>query len=338
MALKLKDNLSSDYFKAAQKLYSKKTKKRVVAYVESYDDIAFWRDILGEFENETRYFQVMLPSSTSLTKGKKMVLINTLRPESLGENLIACVDSDYDYLFQQATHTSRVINNNNYILQTYVYAIENFQCLAETLHEVCVKATLNDKSIFDFEAYLIAYSEIIYPLFLWTLWFYKERDTNTFPMGEFNSYTRVYKFSIRNPEASLDIIAHKVGVKLRALEREYPEKVAQVEAFGKELVELGVQSYNTYLFIQGHHLKDQVIMKMLVPICSELRKLRERYIRRLAKHEEQYKNELTAYQNSQLKIDIALKQNRGFNHHPFYFKIKKDIQKLLKEGKRVAGK
>ena len=79
-------------------------------------------------------------------------------------------------------------------------------------------------------------------------------------------------------------------------------------------------------------------MKMLVPICSELRKLRERYIRRLAKHEEQYKNELTAYQNSQLKIDIALKQNRGFNHHPFYSKIKKDIQKLLKEGKRVAGK
>lgn len=46
-----------------------------MAYVESYDDIAFWRTLLAEFENEERYFQVMLPSATSLAKGKKMVLM-----------------------------------------------------------------------------------------------------------------------------------------------------------------------------------------------------------------------------------------------------------------------
>ena len=27
-----------------------------MAYVESYDDIAFWRTLLAEFENEERYF------------------------------------------------------------------------------------------------------------------------------------------------------------------------------------------------------------------------------------------------------------------------------------------
>ena len=33
--------------------------------------ISAWRTLLGEYENETRYFEVMLPSKTTLAKGKK---------------------------------------------------------------------------------------------------------------------------------------------------------------------------------------------------------------------------------------------------------------------------
>ena len=65
-----------------------------MAYVESYDDIAFWRTLLSEFENEERYFQVMLPSATSLAKGKKMVLMNTLNTSELGRSLIVFVEID----------------------------------------------------------------------------------------------------------------------------------------------------------------------------------------------------------------------------------------------------
>lgn len=97
MAISLKDNLTSSYFNAAHKLYSKKARRRIVAYVESYDDVAFWRTLLEEFEDEEHYFQVMLPSATSLAKGKKMVLMNTLNTAELGKSLIACVDSDYDF-------------------------------------------------------------------------------------------------------------------------------------------------------------------------------------------------------------------------------------------------
>ena len=49
----------------------KKARRRIIAYVESYDDIAFWRTLLEEFEDDEHYFQVMLPSATSLAKGKK---------------------------------------------------------------------------------------------------------------------------------------------------------------------------------------------------------------------------------------------------------------------------
>ena len=165
MATSLRDNLTSSYFNAAHKLYSKKARRRIIAYVESYDDVAFWRTLLEEFEDDEHYFQVMLPSATSLAKGKKMVLMNTLNTKELGRSLIACVDSDYDFLLQGATNTSRKINRNKYIFQTYTYAIENYHCFAESLHEVCVQATLNDRFILDFNAYLKRYSEIVYPLF-----------------------------------------------------------------------------------------------------------------------------------------------------------------------------
>ena len=103
MSTSLKHNLTSAYLDAARKLSPKRARRRIVAYVESYDDIAFWRTLLSEFENEERYFQVMLPSATSLAKGKKMVLMNTLNTSELGRSLIACVDSDYDFLLQGAT-------------------------------------------------------------------------------------------------------------------------------------------------------------------------------------------------------------------------------------------
>ena len=39
MANRLRDNINSRYFEAANSLTSKKARHRIVAYVESYDDI-----------------------------------------------------------------------------------------------------------------------------------------------------------------------------------------------------------------------------------------------------------------------------------------------------------
>ena len=91
MGKRLSDNLSSLYIGAANRLKPKKARRKIVAYVESYDDVSFWRTLLGEFEDDTRYFEVMLPSKTTLAKGKKSVLMNELGSQ-LGQNMIACVD------------------------------------------------------------------------------------------------------------------------------------------------------------------------------------------------------------------------------------------------------
>lgn len=325
----LKDNLTSSYFAAAQKLYSKKARRRIIAYVESYDDIAFWRTLLEEFENDERYFQVMLPSATSLAKGKKMVLMNTLNTAELGKSLIACVDSDYDFLLQGATATSQKVNQNKYIFQTYTYAIENYHCFAEGLHEVCVQATLNDRKLIDFNAFMERYSEIAYPLFLWSIWFYRRHDTHSFPMCDFNACVRLHEVNLRHPERSLEAMEREVSAKLSAFETRFPQYIEELAALAAELRELGLTPKTTYLYIQGHHIMDNVVMKLLNPVCTVLRREREQEIKELAEHNEQFHNELTCYQNSQVGVDIMLRRNSTYKNLYLYQWLKEDIEEFL---------
>ena len=121
---RLQDNLTSSYIESANRLKPKSARCRIVAYVESYDDVYFWRTVLEEFETDKVYFEVMLPSRTSLSKGKKSALMNDLG-KGLGEYMIACVDADYDWLLQGRTPISQLICSNPYVFHTYVYAIEN---------------------------------------------------------------------------------------------------------------------------------------------------------------------------------------------------------------------
>ena len=331
MALSLKHNLTSAYLDAARKLSPRKKRRRIVAYVESYDDVAFWRTLLAEFENEERYFQVMLPSSTSLAKGKKSVLMNALNTDGLGQSLIACVDSDYDFLLQGRTSLSRKINRNPYIFQTYGYAIENFHCYAESLHEVCVQATLNDRHLVDFPEFMRRYSRVAYPLFLWNVWFYRQHDTYSFPMYDFNACVRLQEVSLNHPYRCLEQMEEGVAEKLDELQKDFPQYVEPVKALGEELTQLGLTPDTTYLYIQGHHIMDGVVMKLLAPICTQLRREREQEIKRLAEHNEQFRNELTGYENSQAAVQLMLKKNNNYKDLYLYQWVRDDIRRFLNE-------
>lgn len=150
---------------ATNALRSKDARHRIVAYVESYDDILFWRTVLSRFENGKRYFEIMLPTKARngkdvLGRGKRTALQSIL--QNTGKDMIACVDADYDYLMQGMTESSQMMLGTPYVFHTMAYAIENLLCYAGGLHNVCVMATLNDHRIFDFEAFLREYSEAIW--------------------------------------------------------------------------------------------------------------------------------------------------------------------------------
>ena len=230
MGNRLKDNLNSQ----SNALTSRKARRRIVAYVESYDDIYFWRTVLGRFEDDTRYFEVMLPSQKKLERGKKSVLMSLLDggnkvPESpetadgrLGSSMIACVDADYDYLIQGATPQSKKVTENPYVFHTYAYAIENLQCYAPSLHDTCVAVTLNDHRIFDFQEYLSLYSEAIFPLFVWSVWAYRSGEHNRFSLSDFSRVIDPGGFSVADAQASIVHLRRKVGTKVHQLQAQYP--------------------------------------------------------------------------------------------------------------------
>ena len=330
MPKRLKDNLNSDYFSAVNKMKSKTARRRIAAYVESYDDIYFWRMVLSEFEDETLYFEVMLPSKANLSKGKKQVLMN-LVSESVGEDMIACVDADYDYLMQGVTKTSEKVIANPYVFHTYVYAIENYQCFAPSLHNVCVMTTLNDHHIFDFEEYLRLYSQAIFPLFVWSIWYYRSPNYGDFSISDFNKVVETGHFTIVNAYNAIANVRHKVGRKVMQLQRENPDAKDSYLALKDELKLLGVTADTTYLYVQGHHLYDNVVLPMVSKVCERLRRERETEIHNKAVHNTQMRNELSSYQHSIENPASMLKKNTGYKQSVQYQRLKADIQHYLSQ-------
>jgi len=328
MGKRLLDNLNSRYLNAANRMRPNGAQKRIVAYVESYDDVFFWRSVLEEFETDEIRFEVMLPSQTNLSKGKKNVMMNQLG-ENLGECMIACVDADYDYLLQGVTECSRQLNNNPYIFHTYVYAIESYQCYAPGLHEVCVMATLNDHDVMNFEAFLKDYSEIIYPLFAWNIWAYRYNKYKEFTMTDFNWNVTFHDINPYHPEKTLDYVRRKVNQRMAQLQDTYPQARTTYPKLKKELTKLGVTPQNCYLYIQGHSLMEGVVLPVLGPICSLLRKEREREINNLAVHEKQRQNELASYQHSQSDVALMLRKATNFKNAEQYQNMRLDIEEFI---------
>ena len=326
---RLTDNLSSAYIEAANRLRPSTARRRIVAYVESFDDVAFWRQILDEFEDDTRYFEVRLPSRSGLGKGKRQALMNVLSARQLGEFMIACVDADYDYLLQDCTESSRLLNHSPYVIHTFVYAIESYQCYAPSLRRAVVTATLNDRQVLDFEAFLREYSQIIWPLFVWNLWGYIQEDYHGFTLMDFCGFISFKDISVYHPEEALAALRRRVNQKMAWMQRHHPEAKKTYARVKQSLRDLGVTPDTTYLYIQGHTLFENVVQPLLEPICTVLRKEREREIRQLAMHAQQRQCELASYQHSVMPIDVVLKKNTAFRDAPPFQRVRDSILKFL---------
>ena len=318
--------ISSQYVQAANRLAGKHARKSIVAYVESFDDVAFWSTLLRPLETEDFYFEVMLPSKTSLCKGKKIALAN-----QLGPHMIACVDADYDYLMQGASPTSEQVCNSPYVFHTLVYAIENFHCHASSLHNVCVAATLNDRHVFDFEAFMRDFSEIIHPLFVWNVWCYREGKFKQFSMADFYRIVRLHDINLYHPEQELNDLRRRVNSKIARLQHQFPEAKKGYKPLKAELIELGVTPETTYLFMRGHDLLDGVVALLTSKVCDMLRRERERDIHKYAEHAKQMQNELASYQHSVAPVEDVLKHHNGYATTPQYLWVQDQLKRFLEQ-------
>ena len=331
MAKRLTDNINSQYFEAINKMTPKKARRRIVVYVESYDDVFFWRSVLGRYEDDKLTFDIMLPSRNQhLDRGKKAAISNMLK--GVGRDMIACVDADYDYILQGATEMSRQMLENPYIFHTYAYAIENFQCYAKGLHETCVMVTLNDHRIFNFERFLQSYSQTIWPLFVWHVVFLQRRKmTMHFDMCEFNKVVVLPSVRIQNPKWAIEYLSKKVRAKMFQLERRFPKLKDALPETERMFRDLGINDNNTYLYIQGHHLFDLVVSPVVQTVCDILRNEQENDIRDRAVHSEQARTEIACYENSLGKVKMMMKKNTYYQFSPEFQKILADVERYLEK-------
>lgn len=325
--------LNSSYIAAANRLEGRNAPVRIVAYVESYDDVFFWNQLLGEVEDEIREetgrrvrFEVMLPGRNSLCRGKKMALNH-----KLGPNMVACVDADYDYLEQGATPVSQFLCTSPYVLHTMVYAIENFQCYAPTLQRVCVMATVNDHEIFDFTRFMEDYSQVIHRLFVWSVWAYTYGRHKLFPLSDFADTVSLDRFNLSHPDKALLTLRQRCNRRMNLLQRQFPEGKRTYKPLYERLEALGVTPSTTYLYMRGHDLLDHVVGPILDAVCTRLRRERESEIMRLAVHETQKRNELSAYQHSCAPWQEMLRKHDFFRRAPLYRQIVERAQGIVRK-------
>lgn len=318
-------HLNSDYIEAWSAISNS---NRTLVYVEGWDDVAFWRAVFDDFEEEgTRKFEVMTPARNDMAKGKKVVLGFA---EQAGKNLILCVDSDFDYLFDQSTFQSRLVNNHPFVVQTYTYAIENLLCLPASLASVAAKVTKNDLPIFDFEEFFARYSEVIYPLFLWYAHCSRIDRPSYFALSDFRNTVRInYLHLDDNGERTIQWLERQVRSRLGFLERKYPKMAADLPQFEKYIRQRGVEPRLTHLYMQGHTLLDNVVKTVLQTVCNELRNITIQRIGESKKDSLTKRNEIGSYNNAIRDIDTVIADNMAYKKTIYYQQISTKIRSIV---------
>ncbi|MDR2894714.1 MAG: DUF4435 domain-containing protein [Alistipes sp.] len=310
------------------RLSPKKGQRLVEVYVEGYDDVAFWRDIFDEFESPRVTFEISVPPRPDLAKGKRVVMEMIPR---CGPQRLLCVDSDFDYIFDGGTAQSRQVLSAPYLFHTYTYSAENYLCWAPALHTVCTKATKNDTRIFDFERFMEEYSRIIHPVFVWYAWSARSGDVNVFKLIDFKNTVRLNYLELRDNGAdTLDWLRGNVERRVASLTHHHPDHAEQIGGFASRLEARGVTPENTYLFMHGHTLLDNVVMPMLSTVCENLKRMSGRRIENSAQRGTAFANEVSNYRNALVNVRDTLVYNEMFKESPLYKRLHDDIAAALR--------
>ena len=150
--------------------------------------------------------------------------------------------------------------------------------------------------------------------------------TKHFDMAEFNKVIVLPAVRIQNPKGAIDYLSKKVKAKIFQLERRFPKIKATIDDEARKLNALGIHEHNTYLYVQGHHLFDQVVSPVVQTVCDQLRNEQENEIRSKAIHSEQARTEMACYENSLGKVKMMMKKNTYYQFSPEFQKIQADVE------------
>lgn len=245
--------------------------------VEDEYDVPFWNDLLTEtLPNKdfdiTPYHYDSANSIDSLTKGKQH-MISAARSGHLGSNNIVCVDSDWDYLLEPDTVDADIINQCPYVVQTYVYSVENLLIEPSTIPNVLCNAS-KVKSDKNYTTLMAQLSEALFPLLILAL-YYKKHSSDAFTKSDWSDVLPMDK------QASSYTNEQLINVVKTAVQSKISELKARCPVADNDLVELRnnletnkhFSSVEAYKFVRGHDLFEYLLKVYIKPefdaLCSK---------------------------------------------------------------------
>lgn len=282
--------------------------------IENTTDEAFWTIVFSTTIPDKKiafypYSNIPTPNTT----GKISVLKYAPFADA---QLWLCIDSDYDYLRQLPEL------DNPFVIQTYVYAVENYLCYAPSLTNILQNTVALPNEIVDFEPFFADYSKIIYELLICSI---LAEDTEGVAFSA-NDCAHIVELP-QHFENVTDVLEHlkiKIQSKLTALKAEFSATFdAKKEVFDR----LGLTDSNAYLFLQCHKLLDNVAKPLLDHYFNKLKKQHIETLKEISDEHER-KRQLKAYTSQLSNTKLALLGNTGFQKCPFFLKIQSDVRRL----------
>jgi Protein of unknown function (DUF4435) len=282
-----------------------------VVLVEGKNDKKFWSSVLDTASIGKYQIYTSVNHPTFDTTGKNTLL--KYYASYTQRDLILCVDSDYDYLLEKPEL------NRPFIFHTYCYSIENHWCYAEGLAEIVKKGTNTEGVIFDFTKFMKAYSKVVYPYLLVSLFSKKQNDGFLPPedLGKNAGFNKITK-----PYSDLAILKENLTLQFSNLQNGYLQNRA-FKTFKKRLNVLGLTKENAYQFVRGHNVLGKVTLPLMKYASGSL--TNKRY-KSLKTNEEKaaYQQHLKA--NS---FENAVENNPKMANSYFFLKIVQDIHTAL---------
>ena len=191
-------------------------------------------------------------------------------PRSSEEELLLCVDSDFDYLFAGRTLIERR-SPSKFVFHTYAYATGNYLCYAFAAQRLRQRGHQNDTRIFDFVKFMRIFVHDLPAVPLVRLLGAAGTENDTFADRQAVGAHRLPRH--RGQRLKDDQwLRRRASRSARTCSASATAVVEPIEGSTRDcqLRERGLTPENAYLFMHGHTLMDNVVLIMLNTVCEKL--------------------------------------------------------------------
>lgn len=255
-------------------------------YVEDESDIPFWEEIVSQIIPNKYHVKPAVQGSESI-RGKHHL---EKRISQLHDKFLIAIDSDFDFICPNGRLPNSLnINNNKFILQTYLYSRESFQFSREQLVKVMSKIKYTIKPEIDILKLVDIFSYNCFELLTKFIYLKEKKisiviDGRSFrekKLCEVLSIPKKSKITDKNFCINYNLFnKHKSDIDSVTLKiNPLISDVDDYEAFKEDLDKKGLNVINACLFISGHvyesyinQIFEHVISLLLIQEIDKIKK------------------------------------------------------------------